>query len=97
MSRLQMDGTFTWENLRELAELGIIGMAVPEEYAGSGLPVFDTALVIEEISKVCYVTAMALMGEVGVQVRVIATYAPEHMRREFCPEYARAKRCSRCA
>jgi alkylation response protein AidB-like acyl-CoA dehydrogenase len=80
-----MDGTFPWENMRELAKLGILGMAVPEEYGGSGLPVFDTALVIEEISKVCYVTSMALMGEVGVQTRVISTYAPEQMRRDILP------------
>jgi alkylation response protein AidB-like acyl-CoA dehydrogenase len=66
-----MDGTFPWENMRELAELGILGMAIPEEYGGSGLSVFDTALVIEEVAKVCYPTAMALMGEVGVQTRIM--------------------------
>src|SRR3979409_1808782 len=70
-----MDGTFPWENIRELAEIGVLGMSVPEEYGGSGLSVFDTALVLEEVSKHCYVTAMALMGEVGVQVRVISTHA----------------------
>jgi alkylation response protein AidB-like acyl-CoA dehydrogenase len=81
-----MDGTFPWENMRELAELGVLGMSVPEEYGGSGLPVFDTALVLEEVSKVCYTTSMALMGEVGVQVRVISTYAPEHMKRDILPK-----------
>ena len=80
------DGTFPWVNMKELAELGILGMSVPEEYGGSGLPVFDTALVLEEVAKVCYVTAMALMGEVGVQVRVISTYAPEHMKRDILPK-----------
>jgi len=81
-----MDGTFPWENMRELAELGILGMAVPEEYGGSGLPVLDTALVIEEVAKVCYPTAMALMGEVGVQTRIISTYAPEPMKRAILPK-----------
>ena len=81
-----MDGTFPWENMRELAELGILGMAIPEEYGGSGLPVLDTALVIEEVAKVCYPTAMALMGEVGVQTRIISTYAPEQMKRAILPK-----------
>lgn len=80
------DGTFPWVNMRELADIGVLGMSVPEEYGGSGLPVFDTALVLEEVAKVCYVTAMALMGEVGVQLRVISTYAPEHMRRDILPK-----------
>jgi alkylation response protein AidB-like acyl-CoA dehydrogenase len=80
-----MDGTFPWENMKALAELGVLGMAVPEEYGGLGLPVFDTALVLEEIAKACYVTAMAVLGEVGVQTRIIATYAPEAIKRRILP------------
>jgi alkylation response protein AidB-like acyl-CoA dehydrogenase len=80
-----MDGTFPWENMQRLAELGVLGMAVPEEYGGLGLPVFDTALVLEEIAKVCYVTAMAVLGEVGVQTRIIAAYAPEPIKRRILP------------
>lgn len=81
-----MDGTFPWDNIRDLAKIGVLGMAVPEEYGGLGLPVLDTALVIEEIAKGCYVTAMAVMGEVGVQTRIISTYAPEHMKRAILPK-----------
>ena len=80
-----LDGTFPWENIRALADLGVLGMAVPEEYGGLGATVLDTALVLEEIAKVCYVTAMAALGEVGVQTRIIATYAPEHIKREILP------------
>src|SRR6516225_9857347 len=80
-----MDGTFPWENMRQLAEIGVLGMSVPEEYGGLGLPVFDTALVLEEIAKTCYVTAMAALGEVGVQTRIIATYAPEAIKRRILP------------
>ena len=81
-----MDGTFPWDNMRNLAKIGVLGMAVPEEYGGLGLPVLDTALVIEEVSKGCYVTAMALMGEVGVQTRIISTYAPDHIKRAILPK-----------
>lgn len=80
-----LDGTFPWQNMRQLAKLGILGMAVPEEYGGLGLPVFETALVLEEIAKVDYVTAMAVLGEVGVQTRVIENYAPAAIKREILP------------
>lgn len=80
-----MDGSFPWENIRQLADLGILGMAVPPEYGGSGMGVLDTALVLEEIAKVCYVTAMAVLGEVGTQTRVIAAYAPENIKRRLLP------------
>src|SRR3546814_13928486 len=55
------DGTFPWENIKDLADLGVLGMGVPEEYGGLGLPVLDCAIVLEEIAKVCYVTAMAVI------------------------------------
>src|SRR5246500_1888136 len=81
-----MDGSFPWENMRALAGLGVLGMAVPEEYGGLGLSVLDTALVLEEIAKVCYVTAMAVLGEVGVQTRIISTYAPEAIKKRVLPQ-----------
>ncbi|HEY0184447.1 MAG TPA: acyl-CoA dehydrogenase family protein [Rhodopila sp.] len=80
-----MDGTFPWENMRELAELGILGMAVPEAYGGLGLAVLDTALVLEEIAKACYVTAMAVLGEVGVQTKIISAFAPDNVKRRILP------------
>ncbi len=80
-----MDGTFPWENMRKLAHLGVLGMSVPEEYGGLGLPILDTALILEEIAKVDYVTAMAVLGEAGVQTRVIARYAPPSIRERILP------------
>ena len=80
-----MDGTFPWDNMRALAKIGVLGMAVPEEYGGLGLPVLDTALVLEEIAKGCYVTAMAVMGEVGVQCKVLDNFAPESIKRKLLP------------
>jgi alkylation response protein AidB-like acyl-CoA dehydrogenase len=44
-----MDGTFPWDNIRRLAEIGVLGMAVPQEYGGSGLGILDTVLALEEI------------------------------------------------
>src|ERR1700742_2292048 len=80
-----MDGTFPWENMKKLAELGVLGMSVPEEYGGLGLLILDTALILEEIAKVDYVTAMAVLGEAGVQTRVIARYAPASIQERILP------------
>lgn len=83
-----LDGTWPAENMRRLAEIGVLGMAVPREYGGSGLGILDTVLVLEEIAKVCYVTAMAALGELGVQTRIIAAYAPEAIRSRILPRVA---------
>ena len=86
-----LDGTFPYENMEKLAELGILGMTVPVEYGGMGASVLDTVLVLEEIAKGCYVTAMAVLGEVGVQCRIIATYAPEELKQKWLPAIAEGK------
>ena len=83
-----LDGTWPAENMRRLAEIGVLGMTVPEEYGGSGLGVLDTVLVLEEISKVCYITAMAVLGEIGVQCGIISTCAPESIKRKILPRVA---------
>lgn len=79
------DGTFPHENIKDLADLGVLGMAVPEEHGGLGLPVLDCVLVLEEIAKVCYVTAMAVMSAMGAQNRIIANYAPKDVQERFLP------------
>lgn len=83
-----LDGTWPEENMKRLAEIGVLGMAVPEEYGGSGLSILDTVLVLEEIGKVCYVTAMGVLGEVGTQTRIISTYAPEPIKQKVLPRVA---------
>ena len=83
--RKWQDGTFPYENLDDLADIGVLGMAVPEEFGGLGLPVLDCVLVLEEVAKVCYVTAMAAMSAMGAQNRIIATYAPKHVQERFLP------------
>jgi alkylation response protein AidB-like acyl-CoA dehydrogenase len=81
-----MDGTFPWPNMKKLADIGVLGMSVPEEYGGLGLSIFETALILEEIANGCYVTAMATLGEAGVQTRVISTYAPNSIKRRILPQ-----------
>jgi alkylation response protein AidB-like acyl-CoA dehydrogenase len=83
-----MNGTFPWDNMRQLAALGVLGMSVPEEYGGLGLSILDTVLILEEIAKSCYVTAMAVLGEAGVQTRVIAQYAPPAIKQRILPKVA---------
>src|SRR5687768_14234147 len=83
-----LNGDLPYESMKGLAEIGVLGMAVPQEYGGMDASVLDTVLVLEEIGKACYATALAALGEIGVQARIIGTYAPEHLKRKFLPRVA---------
>src|SRR4026208_755773 len=41
------------ENIKGLAELGLIGLSFPKEHGGSGLPFTVTAFVIEMLARAC--------------------------------------------
>ena len=60
---------YPWDNIAQLTNAGFMGMTIPTEYGGQGLTYMDVILVIEEIAKVCGVTARivveANMGAVG--------------------------------
>ncbi|MGA9866185.1 MAG: acyl-CoA dehydrogenase family protein, partial [Acetobacteraceae bacterium] len=80
-----LDGTFPWPNLKLLAEIGVAGMTVPEAYGGLGLGTLESALVLEEIAKGCYATAMMMLGEIGVQCRIVSYFAPEPLKQRLLP------------
>ena len=60
---------YPWDNVQALADAGLMGMTIPVTYGGLGLSALDTVLVVEEIAKVCGVTARIVvegnMGAVG--------------------------------
>ena len=64
---------YPWENVKQLTKQGFMGMTVPQEYGGPGMTYLDVVLVIEEIAKVCGVSARivveANMGAVGAVMK----------------------------
>jgi len=48
---------FPWDNVPLLRDEGLLGLARPEAYGGSGGDVFDLALVMEELARCCVATA----------------------------------------
>lgn len=81
-------GEFPWRNIRLLADRDLLGIALPEEYGGGGGSWLHAALVLEEIGRCCYTTAMAALGELGVQSQAIVHYGTEEQRRRYLPAIA---------
>ena len=64
---------YPWDNVEKLTSAGFMGMTIPEEYGGAGLGYLDAVLVIEQVARVCGVTARivveANMGAVGAVMK----------------------------
>ncbi len=60
---------YPWDIVEKLTKAGFAGMTVPQSYGGQGLNYLDTVLVIEEMAKICAVTARIVvetnMGAIG--------------------------------
>lgn len=49
---------FPWDNIKKMAELGLLGIIIPEEYGGAGFDYISLAIAIEEISRACASTGV---------------------------------------
>ena len=59
-ARRDEEGEFISDVIPGLAELGLLGILIPEEYGGSGFDNVSYALAIEELARVCPSTAVTL-------------------------------------
>jgi butyryl-CoA dehydrogenase len=75
------------QNLKTLAENGLAGITIPEEYGGSGGSLFDAMLAMEEISRVCPVTAGMILGNCA-NSEIILKFGTEEQKRRYLPPIA---------
>jgi alkylation response protein AidB-like acyl-CoA dehydrogenase len=82
---------FPWDSIRALAAAGVLGLTIPEEYGGVGGSWFEAVLASEEVARACYQTAMAVLGELGVQTQAIVHYGSEAHKARYLPAVARGE------
>ena len=79
---------FPSEILREMGELGLLGMMVPEEYDGAGYDVLSYLVAIEEIARVCPSTAVKMSVSNSVCCWPIARFGSEELKEKYLPPLA---------
>ena len=76
---------YPWDNVKDLVRAGFMGLTIPREYAGPAASILDVLLVVEEIARVCGVTARIVVeGSLGV-VGALAAYGSEAQKRRYFP------------
>ncbi|MDP8205322.1 MAG: acyl-CoA dehydrogenase family protein [Candidatus Electryonea clarkiae] len=70
----------------QMAELGFMGLAFPEEYGGAGFGEVGYCIVLEELSRGCASTAAILGGHVSIGAMAIYLAGTEEQKQKFLPD-----------
>ncbi len=74
--------------IRQLFELGLMGIAVPEEYGGAGGSFFEAILAVEELSAVDPAVAVLVDVQNTLCVNALVRWATEEQKRQWLPRLA---------
>ena len=85
---LDREGRFPYELVAEMAELGLLGMTIPEEYGGAGADTVAYAIAVEELTRVDSSVAITMAAHHSLGTLPIYNYGTEQQRREWVPELA---------
>jgi len=84
-------GTYPWENAKILAENGLMGMRLPEEYGGCSATLMDCVIAITEITKVCPHTADVFQAGNFGAIQQIAFLGNDFLKKTVLPELVAGK------
>jgi len=87
-AELDKTGEFPIESIKKLAELGILGMVVPEQYGGAGFDFVSLAIAIEEISRACGSTGVITAVHNSLACYPILNWGNEEQKKKYLPKMA---------
>ncbi len=89
---LDETGHFPRETFRKAGELGLTGVAFPEDYGGAGFDHVSYAIVIEEISRVCASTGVILSVQNSLYCDPIHRYGTEEQKKRLLVPFLRGEK-----
>jgi len=82
---------FPADNLKKMAELGLLGMMVPPEYGGEGADTISYVLALSEIAYSCASTAVVMSVHNSIVCESILRYGSEDLKTTYLPKLAAGK------
>lgn len=79
------DATFPWENIRKMADLGLLGVPWPEELGGAGLDLISFMIVIQELAKVDASHGLTISAHTTLGTSPIVRFGTPEQKQRFVP------------
>ena len=88
VEELDREHRFPYELVEEMAELGLMGMTIPEEYGGAGTDTLSYALAVEELTRIDSSVAITMAAHHSLGTLPIYLFGSEEQKREWVPQLA---------
>ena len=79
---------FPEENIKKMAELGLMGIPWDPKYSGTGMDIRALVIAIEEIGKECASTAATMMAHTSLGTAPIAIFGNDNQKKKYLPKLA---------
>jgi short-chain 2-methylacyl-CoA dehydrogenase len=87
-AELDREHRFPYELVADLAELGLMGMTIPEEYGGGGADTLSYAIAVEELTRIDSSVAITVAAHHSLGTLPIYYFGNEEQKREWLPQLA---------
>ena len=91
-AEIDEQGQVPRELVREMAELGFMGIDVPERWGGAGLDMLSYVLVMEEVNRACASTGVILGSHVSLACAPILRHGTDAQKERFLAPLARGEK-----
>jgi alkylation response protein AidB-like acyl-CoA dehydrogenase len=89
---LDREHSFPYELVAELAELGVMGIPIPEEYGGGGGDTLSYAIAVEELTRIDSSVGITVAAHTSLGTMPIFLFGSEEQKREWLPDLASGRR-----
>jgi short/branched chain acyl-CoA dehydrogenase len=89
---LDREHRFPYDLVAELAELGLMGLPIPEEYGGAGGDTLSYAIAIEELTRIDSSLAITVAAHTSLGTMPIFLFGSEEQKREWLPDLASGRK-----
>jgi len=82
---------FPLDTVKQMAELGLMGLPIAEEYTGAGADYTSYCLAVEEISRACGSTGLTYEAHISLGCMPIYLFGTEEQKQEYLPRLCAAE------
>jgi short/branched chain acyl-CoA dehydrogenase len=91
-AELDRESRFPYELVAEMAQLGFMGIPIPEEYEGAGGDTMSYALAIEELTRIDSSVAITVAAHTSLGTMPILLFGSDEQKTRWLPDLASGRR-----